>query len=292
MTGRVSRSVGRGPTDRGRLARALAEARRSAGIAGADAGRRAGMSQSKVSKVERGFLLPTVDDVRKLCQAYAVGEELREELLALAADLRAEASARVILARGVAEMQRRIALLESSATTIRSFQPAMIIGLLQTPAYAQCVFSSARDTDAAAADRDSKADAVTARLDRQVVLRDQSKQFILIMTEGALRWHACSAVLMAEQIEAIVEASRLPNVAIGLIPWTTPVRLFPRHGFHLYDDDATVVGTETATATITGHADVLTYLELFRALEDVAVFDDHAREHFGRIAKEYRQLGS
>ena len=279
----VTPPVGHGPRGRARLADALAQARKDAGISGAEAGRRAGMSQSKVSKIERGFLLPTVDDVQKLCEAYSVGPDVAAELRSLAGGLREEASSRVIMARGVAEIQRRVARLEASSRLIRSFQSTMVIGLLQTEAYATCVFSSSADVT----DVD---EAVAARLARQPALRDQSKQFRLVMTEGALRWHADSPAVMAAQLDTIAECSTLPNVEVGVIPWTTPVRLFPRHGFHLYDHDAVIVGTETATATMTGKADVHTYVDLFAALEHLASFGDDAREHLARIASEYRKL--
>ena len=98
------------------------------------------MSQSKISKIERGFLLPGVDDVAALCQVYDVPDSERPSLLALAAGLREESSARVILARGAAETQRRIGQLEGSASLVRSFQPVMVIGLIQTTAYMRCVF--------------------------------------------------------------------------------------------------------------------------------------------------------
>lgn len=83
--------------------------------------------------------------------------------------------------------------------------------------------------------------AVAARGSRMSALDDESNQFVLIHTEGALRCQAGSAGVMVEQIEAIVEASRRPNVRIGIIPWTTPVRVFCTHAFHLYDATAAVV---------------------------------------------------
>lgn len=244
------------------------------------------MSQSKVSKIERGYLLPSTEDVAALCRVYGVAAGERDEVLALVDGLRAEASARVILARGVAETQRRIGQLEISTSLIRSYEAAMVIGLLQTPAYARWVFSAPGSQKLSAA---AVEEAVAARVARQLALDDESKQFVLIMPEGALRWQACSAAVMAEQIDAIAAASR-PNVRIGLIPWTTPVRIFPRHGFHLYDEDAVIVGTETATATMTGAADVAAYVELFTALEQLAVFDGAAAQHLDRIAQEYRHL--
>lgn len=281
-------SPSRGPGDRTRLARALRDARRRKGLAEAEAGRQAGMSQSKVSKIERGFLLPSAEDVKALGEVYDLPASQRHELTDLVTELREEARYRVILARGMAEMQRRIAQLESSAVLVRSFQPAMVIGLLQTPAYMRCVFGTEVHGPAISAD-DVDA-AVAAREARTRLLDDQSKSFILIMTEGALRWQADSPAVMIEQIEAIADAAMRPNVRVGIIPWTTPVRLFPRHGFHLYDADAVIVGTETATATMTGAADIETYIDLFNALAELAAFDDAAREHLARISDDYRNL--
>jgi uncharacterized protein DUF5753 len=97
---------------------------------------------------------------------------------------------------------------------------------------------------------------------------------------------------MAEQLVAIAESGKRPNVSIGIIPWTTPTRLFPRHGFHLYDADAVIVGTETATATMTSAADVATYAELFQALERTAQFGDAGLAHLARIAGDYRELAT
>jgi hypothetical protein len=89
---------------------------------------------------------------------------------------------------------------------------------------------------------------------------------------------------------AISDASRRPNVRIGIIPWTTPVTQFPRGGFHLFDDDAAIVATDVATATMTAPADVATYAEIFTSLERTASFGDEAREHLARIAADYQRL--
>jgi transcriptional regulator with XRE-family HTH domain len=280
---------GRGPADRTRLASTLRAARLAAGLAGTEAGRRTGISQSKISKIERGFLLPSSDDVTALCRAYNLSNEERDNLVTLAIGLRDEASAKVIMARGVAETQRRIGNLELSASLIRGFQPTMVIGLLQTAAYMRCVFGTP-DTHALS-DGDVD-DATHARTHRQRMLDNTTKQFVFVMTEGALRWQAGSATTMADQIQAIAQAAARPNVRIGIIPWTTPVRVFPRHGFHLYDDDAVMIGTETATATLTGPADIATYIELFHALEDIAAFDDTARDHLTRITADYDRLNN
>ncbi|MGH2601462.1 MAG: helix-turn-helix domain-containing protein [Dehalococcoidia bacterium] len=121
-------------SDRARLADALQQARANAALSGTEAGERAGMSQSKVSKIERRFLLPSVADVAALCETYGVPARQRDELIALAHELREQQSTRVILARGLGETQRRIGQLEQASKLIRGFQPVMVDGLLQTEA--------------------------------------------------------------------------------------------------------------------------------------------------------------
>lgn len=96
---------------------------------------------------------------------------------------------------------------------------------------------------------------------------------------------------MAAQLEHIAAAGRLAAVRVGDIPWTQPARVFPKHGFDLYDHRAVIVGTETATALLTDQHDVTKYVTLFAELERLAVFGEAADELLGRVAQEYRTLG-
>ena len=51
--------------------------REAAGITGAEAAKRAGMSQPKISKIENAVLLPSVDAVETLLRLYGAGLEQR-----------------------------------------------------------------------------------------------------------------------------------------------------------------------------------------------------------------------
>jgi len=271
-----------GTTDRARVGRTLRELRQRAGIGGTEAARRAGISQSKISKVETGQLRPDPDDVRALCAIYGVDPAERDDLVQLATSLRAESRlSRVVLSRGAAKLQQRIGRLESRGDQLRSFQPAMVIGLLQTTDYARLVFGEALAGD-------DLEHAVVARARRQSVLDDPGKQFVLIMSEGALRWHVGSPAIMAAQIDAIVEVSRRPNVRLGVIPWTTPVTVTCTHGFHIYDRAAVTFGTETASGVLDAVEDIAVYERLFERLDQAASFSDDARRELARIADDYR----
>jgi len=268
-----------------RLAAQLRELREAAGLGGIEAGRRVGISQSKISKLERQTLRPAPDDVRTLCEVYNASEQQREELVRLAEELRADMiePPRVILSRGAHYMQQRIRRLEESATLLRSYQPCLVIGLVQTPAYARLVFGA--NVSGPEVDQ-----AVAARQERQVTLRDRVPHAVLIMTEGSLRWQAGSPQVMIEQIEALITAAELPNVDLGIIPFSAPAVIFPRHGFHLFDSDAVILGTETGTATITGGDDVADYERMFGQLQDIALMGPDARPTLERIAADYRAL--
>ena len=70
--------------DRQSLASALRDLRRASGLSGVRPARRCHMSQSKVSRIENGRLLPSVVDVDRILRALDVDQATSAELLALA----------------------------------------------------------------------------------------------------------------------------------------------------------------------------------------------------------------
>jgi transcriptional regulator with XRE-family HTH domain len=268
---------------RERLSAVLRLLRATAGLTSEKAAARAGFSQSKLSKIENGLLLPSEADVRALCRAYSATTSQRDEAIDLLRRLRNEsASARVILQRGAYRKQREIGRVEVETTMFRDFQPTYVLGLLQTRAYMRRVFASMADDDAERA--------MEARIARQGVLRDGAKRFHLIMTEGALRWRVGSPDVMIAQLDHIGEVAKLPNVRIGMIPWTTEASVFPGHAFHIYDDSLVIVGTVSATAAIRDPRDIALYVDLFTKLQELAADPDSTVTELRRIRTEYKRL--
>src|ERR1051325_6094914 len=86
---------------RERLSRELRRLRTEAKMTGTAAAKAAGMSQSKLSKIENGMLLPSVRDVERLVGALVAAEDTAFELVELAKLLHAEVETRrVVLHRG------------------------------------------------------------------------------------------------------------------------------------------------------------------------------------------------
>jgi uncharacterized protein DUF5753 len=192
----------------------------------------------------------------------------------------------VLTRHGAPSIQDRISKHEQAARLVRSFQPLMVIGLLQTEKYIGQILSAGAglsEQDAAATRQ--------IRLARQRRLQDPDREFRLIMTEGALRWPIGNPLLMAEQLDAIAEVSALrPNVHIGVIPATSFLAWAPMHPIHLYDTDAALVATEDATGIVTAAADVAEHAAVFAKAETAAQFGEQAREHLARIAADFRQM--
>jgi hypothetical protein len=239
-------------------------------------------SQAALSRAEKGRGRLAPDVVRVLCRIYGVTGAERNTLIQLAEDAQAEyVDARVVLQAGnTINLQQRFARLESDAAEVRSYNPVMVLGSLQTPAYAATVFAT-RGDDPVVRDRIAR---------QQEMLTDQRRRWILVQTEGSLRWQAHSAEVMAEQMEHLIELSRAPNVELGVIEWRTPVEVFQNTAFHLYDQTAVVVGTRDGTAIITDRTRLADYRQLFDELAGLASFGAAGRDVLQRIGDDYRSL--
>jgi transcriptional regulator with XRE-family HTH domain len=186
--------------DRQSLAGALRDLRRAAGLSGERLARRCHMSQSKISRIENGRLLPSVVDVGRVLRALGVDQATSAELLALARVANAEyQDVRASVRRGLHHRQRELAALEADAREMRHFLPALITGLLQTPEYMR----AAMDTPVEPTAGDT-ATAIALKLERQAILHDKSKRFEFLLTESALLWQLCEPSVMAVQLDRLI----------------------------------------------------------------------------------------
>jgi len=266
--------------DRQSLASALRDLRRASGLSGERLARRCHMSQSKVSRIENGRLLPSVVDVDRILRALGVDYATSAELLALARVANAEyQDIRASVRRGLHHRQRELAALEADASRMRHFLPTRITGLLQTPEYMRAAMNT--PVEPAAGDT---ATAIALKLERQAVLHDNSKRFEFLLTESALRWQLCEPSIMAVQLDRLVFLSLLPNIRLGVLPLSTQIADGPYHTFVIYDDHIVTIELFTGQLVLRDPKDIDHYHALASFFGGHALWDDAARSFITKAA--------
>ncbi|MGH3873333.1 MAG: helix-turn-helix domain-containing protein [Pseudonocardiaceae bacterium] len=269
--------------DRLELATALRDLRRAAGLSGQALGARVYMSQTKISRIETGRIVPSVTDVELLVYALDVGVERSGELVSLARVANTEFRPGKLRARaGPAARQRDLQALEAQCRVQRHFLPTMVTGLIQTPAYARQALSWPEERSPAAVE-----EIVNHKVQRQAILHRDDKEFVFLLTEAALRWRLLDSVDMTAQIEHIAGVSGLPNVTIEIIPFRTRVRIGPLNVFVIYDDRLARVESKTGVLVLRDPTDVRYYLDLFAQYQRYALHGDAARKHLLKIADDF-----
>ncbi len=231
-----------------------------AGVSGRQLAQRTGMSQSRVSRIERGEAIASIPELTQWLDQAGAADRLAQLTAATEAALNETDSWHEFMqAESFANMQERVQRQELTARTQLSFQTSLVPGLLQTAEYARLVFIASDLTG-----EQDYAAAVQRRLDRQQVLYDQSHRFEFILTEAALRWRPGPRELLIAQLDRIASLATLSNLTIGVIPLDVEAHAIPWHGFTLNED---VVDGEPFVQVETMHA----YLTVERP-EDVDVY--------------------
>jgi transcriptional regulator with XRE-family HTH domain len=252
--------------DRQTLSGALRDLRQAAGLSGERLARRCHMSQSKVSRIETGRLLPTVVDVDRILTGLGADPATRSGLLDLARLANTEyQDIRASVRRGLHHRQRELAALEAGAKEIRHFLPALITGLLQTPEYMRAAMNT--PVEPAAGDTTT---ALALKLERQAILHDKTKRFEFLLTESAVRWQLCEPALMALQLDRLVSLSWLPNLRLGVLPLTAQAGNGPFHTFVSYDDHLVTIELFTGQLVLRDPKDIDHYHALFTFFSDCA----------------------
>lgn len=202
------------PIRRRQLAYRLAELRDEARMTQDDAVRATGLSRSTISKIENAEQAILEKNVRLLAGAYGVASPELDMLLRMAR----ESNQRGLLvahADVVADFARDYVKLESYASEVWTLETAFVAGLLQVPEYIRAVRLV------------SKPDATEAELRQAVELRAERQRRLtgpnpprlrVVLDEGVFDRVVGSPDVIAKQIQHLVAMSRLPHIAIQLMP--------------------------------------------------------------------------
>ncbi|MET9083178.1 DUF5753 domain-containing protein [Streptomyces sp. NPDC004237] len=198
------------------LGRRLAALRDAAGMTAAAAGVAIRAAATTVTRMEKAETALHFAKVKLLLEAYGVTESEKEEFLDLLDKARDPGwwqSFRDVLPNWFGVHVS----LETAATHIRSYEPAVVPGLLQTADYARAVL----DRGLPRMDPDVRERRVRFRTKRQELLTRSDPappQLWVIVDETCLRRPVGNSELMAAQLSYLLEMADLPNVSLQVCP--------------------------------------------------------------------------
>lgn len=200
---------------RRRLGSLLRGLRESAGLTLEDAAQHLECHKATISRLELGRSGVRARDLRQLLALYGVTEESRVRAFLEMAKRGRESGWWQRHADGLRPSYVDFIELEAESTEIRSYQPLLVPGLLQTVSYSRSIVAAhpAVTTEAELARH------VEVRTNRQAVLTDgRGVHLWAIIGEAALRSLAGGRDTMREQLGHLLDAAQLPNVDLQVLP--------------------------------------------------------------------------
>jgi transcriptional regulator with XRE-family HTH domain len=215
-------SVDEGPTlRRRRLGAELKRCREAAGLTQENVSRHFEWHAAKVTRIETARVAVTARDVKDLLTLYNVrDEEYREALVELARLSRERTwwtDYRDIMRPG------NFIGLEAGAAAMRTWEPIIVPGLLQTEGYMRALLRTGRPDDSVA-DLERR---ISLRLTRQGRLTgNRPLELHAIVDESAVRRVIGGDEAMAQQWKRLIEVSQLPNVMLQVLPFEAGAHQF------------------------------------------------------------------
>ncbi|MFI6595037.1 helix-turn-helix domain-containing protein [Nonomuraea sp. NPDC050536] len=258
----------------------LRELRQAAGKDGKQLAQVLGWHVTKVSRIQLGKQTPTADEVRAWLRACGAEAEEASVLMQLHNLELAYADWRRQLRSGTRDRQRQIASIEAETELLRGFEPATVPGLFQTREYARHIMAQGIRLHEIPDDLE---EGLQARMDRQQILYTPGHRFHFVLSEAALRNLLCPPEVLMGQIERLIATATLPNVALGVIPFTARLPKSPVHGFWLYGERLVTVETFAAELSLTQPEEIALYGKIFDLMREVAVYGKAARAVMTRV---------
>ncbi|GAA4206516.1 helix-turn-helix transcriptional regulator [Streptosporangium oxazolinicum] len=200
-----------------RLMAELSRLRKDSGLTRVEVAERIGSTDTTVWRYETGISRPRPSDVSALTDVYGVTGEARDSLIQMAVEARR---------RGWWHPHRRALKpgfdsyigLEAEASLVRSYEPLVVPGLMQTEPYARAVIEATSVVQTPSKVEET----VSVRISRQRLLHGPGDpiHLVAVLDEAVIRRRIGGRDIMSEQLEHLVRLSGLPNVEIRVVPFS------------------------------------------------------------------------
>ncbi|MCX4964153.1 helix-turn-helix domain-containing protein [Streptomyces sp. NBC_00654] len=277
------------PTVRSRrLGSALKRHREAAGVDQSVAAEAIMKSVSKVSRLEGGQVSASALEVRALMDCYGVqdgDERSRLERLARTSNQRGWW---VDHQEAVRPDYADYITLESDASYIRSWEPALIPGLLQTAEYAESVITSGPTFIA----QETVAALVKVRQERQKRIEQGGVHFTAIIWEPAIASLPHDPTVCRGQLLRLLEAGSRQNVTVQILPRAASKSAGMSGAFAAFSFgvepivEAVTVQTVAHTTVVEAPEDLALYVNVFDLLRSAALSPQESADRIRHILEE------
>jgi hypothetical protein len=259
----VAHDARSGTARRRKVAASLRQLRAEAGRTEQEAATDLDCPLSTFSLIEAGMATIRLAEVRAMLDLYGVTGQQRDRLLAEArqADAHCWWYPYADLIDEAFETQL---ILENEAAVLRTYQPNLVPGLLQTERYAWELIGTQFDLPLEAVHRQASLRAMR----QQLLSREDAPQLVVILDEAVLRRPVGDQTVMREQYRRLAEIASTARVTIQVLPF----RAGPYHamglGFHIFEftgGDPRIVELELLDRVrfLAGSQEVAHYVDAF-----------------------------
>ena len=266
----------RRPTPTLRLRRLAAELRRlraEAGLTREDVAGRTGVNEATLYRIETAKARPQARTLTALLNLYAVPDEARAELAALAKQS-AEQNWLQSFPNELPEPYPTYISFEGEARSLLNYESLFVPGLLQTEDYARAALSRGLPN----ATNEEIQRLVEARMSRQAVLtREPPLRLWAIVDEAAFHRLVGGPDVMRAQLEHLAAAAELPHVTLQAVPYEGGAHPGMAGAFVIlqFDDpgasDVVYVESGSGDLFMEGETDVARYTTIFEHLRALAL---------------------
>jgi transcriptional regulator with XRE-family HTH domain len=242
----------------------IRELRKKRGLTGIALSQQAGMSQSKLSKLETGSLpQPTADDVSHVLNILEAPQTILQQAMALLEEPTTHGFMRITSTFDTDCLSK-----EKESKQIRIFCTSVVPSLLHTTDFHLSIHNLNGDGDLMQATR--------ALHMRQELLWQETRAYHLLMLEAALYTPFVERKVMLGQLDRLQQSLGIPRLRIGILPTTAGLPTLDLGSFGIYDDRLVIDALQHREMTSDNKNDIRIYQDTFNDLEHLAHFDDDA----------------
>ena len=275
---------------RRRLRAELRRARSAANLTQEQVATAMDWSLSKIIRIETGAVGVSTNDLKALLRLYGIDDADRTDELVELARVSRQTSWWSKYRGDISLPFFQLIEYEQASSVLRTYQPLLVPGLLQTTEYADMTFRRFAETDIT---EDIIRTRIKIRQTRQQLLEQSSPPTMMfVLSEAAAQHLVGERSIATDQIDRLIKMASRPNVTIELIPFGAGLYRGMLESFTVVEfpepEDSDVLYRETIRDTIITRdqaEEISGYREVFENLRNVSLGPDNTLTYLANLLK-------